>query len=93
MEQQKKIKKQKAEQDKIQKAKCDAEKKLLAQQQKAKEGEAKAAVGLPSSDWTIIKLQLKGHLDVPIIKASDCPPQPWTSRPLSSCVRRHWTRS
>ena len=30
-------------------------------------------MGLPSSDWTIIKLQLRGHLDVPIINASDWP--------------------
>ena len=31
-------------------------------------------MGLPSSDWTIIKLQLRGHLDVPIINASDWSP-------------------
>jgi hypothetical protein len=46
---------------------------LLAEQKKTKTAEAKAAVGLPSSDWTIIKLKLRGHLDVPIINASDWP--------------------
>ena len=73
MEQKKKIKKQKADLEKIQKAKDDAEKKLLVEQKKTKTAEAKAAVGLPSSDWTIIKLKLRGHLDVPIINASDWP--------------------
>ena len=70
----KNIKKQKADLEKIQKAKDDAEKKLLAEQKKTRTAEAKAAVGLPSSDWTIIKLQLRGHLDVRIITASDWPP-------------------
>ena len=46
---------------------------MLAEQKKTKTAEAKAAVGLPSSDWTIIKLKLRGHWDVPIINASDWP--------------------